>query len=86
MGAGGQPHREIERKFLVRQLPEGLTSYSHADIWQGYLVTAADGVQVRLRKTGEKYSLTYKRNRGDAREEREIALSPEQFEVLWPAT
>jgi adenylate cyclase len=86
MAAGGQSHTEIERKFLVRQLPDGLATCPHADMWQGYLVTAPDGVQVRLRKAGEQCSLTYKRNRGSVREEREIELTREQFDVLWPAT
>lgn len=86
MSSAVQLHREIERKFLVRRIPEGLASFPHADMWQGYLVTAADGVQVRMRKAGEKHSLTYKRGRGNAREEREIELTPEQFAVLWPAT
>ena len=34
-------HLEIERKFLVRQLPEQLENYPHAEIEQGYL--AIDG-------------------------------------------
>jgi len=45
-----------------------------------------DGLQVRLRKSGELYSLTYKRGSGHVREEREIELTAEQFDVLWPAT
>ena len=79
-------HREIERKFLVRQMPDALATFPHAEMWQGYLVTAPGGVQVRMRKAGDKYSLTYKRGRGAAREEREIELTREQFEILWPAT
>ncbi len=86
MSGPAQSHREIERKFLVRRLPDALTSFAHAELWQGYLVTAPGGVQVRMRKAGEKHSLTYKRGRGNAREEREIELSPAQFAVLWPAT
>ena len=86
MSGTAQAHREIERKFLVRLLPDALASFPHAEMWQGYLVTAPGGVQVRMRKAGEKHSLTYKRGRGNAREEREIELSPEQFAVLWPAT
>jgi adenylate cyclase len=78
--------REIERKFLVRKLPDGLTSYPHAEISQGYLVSMDDGRQVRLRKSGERYSLTYKRGIGNVREEREIELSADQFNALWPAT
>jgi CYTH domain-containing protein len=53
--------REIERKFLVRKLPADLTTYPSAEISQGYLVSMDDGLQVRLRKAGERYSLTYKR-------------------------
>jgi adenylate cyclase len=79
-------HREIERKFLVRQLPDDLARHPQAEIEQGYLALGADGVQVRLRKTGAEFSLTHKRNRGNAREEREVPLTREQFEVLWPAT
>ena len=79
-------NREIERKFLVRKLPENLATFPSADISQGYLVSLEDGLQVRLRKTGEKYSLTYKRGLGNVREEREVTLTPEQFSQLWPAT
>ncbi len=86
MSAAREAHREIERKFLVRQLPEQLARFRHAELWQGYLAIAPGGVQVRLRKAGDAYSLTYKRGRGNAREEREIELTPEQFAVLWPAT
>lgn len=79
-------HREIERKFLVREMPAGLANLPHAEISQGYLVSLDDGLQVRLRKTGERYSLTYKRGSGNVREEREVELTTEQFGVLWPAT
>lgn len=79
-------HREIERKFLVRKLPDNLAAFPHAEISQGYLAIAEGGVQVRLRKNGAHHSLTYKRGAGNVREEREIALSAEQFSVLWPAT
>ena len=77
---------EIERKFLVRKLPDDLTSYPSAEISQGYLVSLDDGLQVRLRKSGERHSLTYKRGIGNVREEREVELTAEQFVALWPAT
>lgn len=80
------PHREIERKFVVRQLPADLPRFGHTEIDQGYLAIGPGGIQVRLRKAGEKFSLTYKRGRANSREEREIDLTPEQFAVLWPAT
>ncbi len=78
--------REIERKFLLKRMPDGLTSYPHEDIVQGYLALERGGVQVRLRKKGKALSLTYKRGNKSAREEREIHLSMEQFDALWPAT
>jgi CYTH domain-containing protein len=80
------PHREIERKFLVRKLPDDLAAYPSTEISQGYLVSIDDGLQVRLRKKSDQYSLTYKRGLGNVREEREIALTAEQFASLWPAT
>jgi CYTH domain-containing protein len=79
-------HREIERKFLVRKLPEELTTYPSTEISQGYLVSTDDGLQVRLRKKRDQYTLTYKRGLGNVREEREVALTEEQFSTLWPAT
>ena len=82
-GNGG---REIERKFLVHQLPGDLTNYPNRKIAQGYLVSLDDGLQVRLRKSGERYSLTYKRGTGNVREEREVELTATQFDALWPAT
>jgi CYTH domain-containing protein len=80
------PSREIERKFLVRELPNGLTSYPNNEISQGYLVSLDDGTQVRLRKSGARYFLTFKRGTGNVREEREVELDAGQFDALWPAT
>ena len=41
--------QEIERKFLVKSLPENLEQYPHKDIVQGYLAITEDGMEVRLR-------------------------------------
>ncbi|MEY2559742.1 MAG: adenylate cyclase [Verrucomicrobiota bacterium] len=79
-------HCEIERKFLVRKLPDDLATRPSAQISQGYLVSTDDGLQVRLRKSDKNYSLTYKRGLGNVREEREVELLAEQFSALWPAT
>src|ERR1700730_6959739 len=78
--------REIERKFLVKELPPGLDRFRSYPIAQGYLANEPGGRHVRLRKKGKTASLTFKVGRGNAREEREIQLSPEQFATLWPAT
>ena len=79
-------NREIERKFLLRQLPDQLKRSRHYVIEQGYLATEPAGRQVRLRKKGKTASLTFKVGRGAHREEREIKLSPKQFAALWPGT
>ncbi len=77
--------REIERKFLLKRLPPGLSKFPHHLITQGYLALGPGGLQVRLRKKGSVRTLAFKRGKG-IREEREIRLSIEQFEALWPAT
>jgi adenylate cyclase len=79
-------NREIERKFLVRFLPDDLKQLSSFVIEQGYLATESAGRQVRLRKVGSATSLTFKVGRGTHREEREIKLSSKQFAALWPGT
>jgi adenylate cyclase len=79
-------NREIERKFLVKRLPDSLTRSRRLIIEQGYLAAEPPSRQVRLRKTGRTASLTFKVRRGRHREEREIKLSPKQFAALWPGT
>jgi adenylate cyclase len=79
-------NREIERKFLVKRLPEKLNRSRRYIIAQGYLATEPAGRHVRVRKKGKTSSLTFKVGRGAHREEREIKLSAKQFATLWPAT
>ena len=77
--------REIERKFLVKRLPR-LRGVRKSLIAQGYLASEKGGRHVRLRKRGKTASLTFKRTRGNVREEREVRLGAEQFAALWPGT
>jgi adenylate cyclase len=84
--AANNPGREIERKFLVKELPPGLDRFQSYPIAQGYLASETGGRHVRLRKRGKTASLTFKVGRGTSREEREIKLGPKQFAALWPAT
>jgi len=86
VGNRTQNNQEIERKFLLKQLPDQLRRSRHSIIEQGYLATESAGRQVRLRKKGKTASLTFKVGRGAHREEREIKLSPKQFAALWPGT
>ena len=81
-----QSTREIERKFLLKRFPPGLKKFPHDTIAQGYLAVGRGGLQVRLRKKGSVRSLTFKQGTKGAREEREVRLSAEQFDALWPAT
>ena len=48
---------EIEKKFLVKVLPDSLDKYSKKDIEQGYLCHSP---VVRIRRSNDKYILTYK--------------------------
>jgi adenylate cyclase len=77
---------EIERKFLVDVLPEGLDADQGVPIAQGYLAAGDDGSEVRLRRAGERLLLTAKRGTGMVRAEQEVELSVDQFEALWAAT
>ncbi len=67
---------EIERKYLVKELPENLEKYPCKHIEQGYLNT--DPV-VRIRRTDDRYTLTYKGSGLMVREEYNLPLNAESF-------
>ncbi len=71
---------EIERKFLVRTLPDDLTQYEHHIIRQAYISTDPT---MRLRQKDEQYIFTFKGEGLLAREEFEYNLTAEQFYRLW---
>lgn len=50
---------EIERKFLVKELPENLNEYKSIKIGQGYLNTESEPI-LRVRQKGDEFFLTYK--------------------------
>jgi CYTH domain-containing protein len=77
---------EIERKYLVKNIPENVESYPTEAIFQGYLSVSEDGTEVRLRQKGQAYFLTVKSGKGMKRDEVEIRLMDEQFANLWPKT
>ncbi|MBQ8518297.1 MAG: CYTH domain-containing protein [Agathobacter sp.] len=72
---------EIERKFLVKNLPDNLENYEQKHISQGYLCT---NPVVRIRRSNDEYFLTYKGKGLMAREEHEFPLSAEAFEHMLP--
>lgn len=72
---------EIERKFLITSLPDGLDNYKLRIIEQGYL---CDIPAIRVRKDNESYYMTYKSGDGIAREEANLPLTKESYEHLLP--
>lgn len=70
---------EIERKYLLRSLPEHLESYPYKQIEQGYLNTEP---VVRIRRSDDIYTLTYKGKGLMVREEYNLPLNTESFAHL----
>ena len=78
---------EIEKKFLVKELPENLDDYDVYQLEQGYLCSYPT---VRIRKCDEDYFLTYK-SKGTSRKgsknvivnnEVELELNENSYETL----
>ena len=72
---------EIERKFLLKSLPDNHDKYPFHQIEQGYLCT--DPV-VRIRRQDEDYYLTYKSKGLMVREEYNLPLTKKAYEHLIP--
>ncbi len=70
---------EIERKFLIKQLPDHLESYPHTEITQAYIST--DPV-IRIRQMNDDLILTVKGPGLLKREETELVLTKESFQHL----
>lgn len=67
---------EIERKFLVENIPYNLSTYTPDQIAQGYVST---NPVIRIRQKNNSYFLTCKSKGLMAREEFEIEMSQEEF-------
>ena len=72
---------EIERKFLLKCIPENLENYSCHLIEQAYLCTEP---VVRIRRQDEEYYMTYKGSGMMSREEYNLPLNREAYEHLLP--
>ena len=70
---------EIERKFLVKTIPDNLSEYKCRIIEQAYLCTEP---VVRARKDNDEYYLTYKGRGLMAREEYNLPLTNEAYQHL----
>jgi CYTH domain-containing protein len=72
---------EIERKYLLKTIPEHLEQYERKKIAQGYLCTSP---VVRIRRSNDDYYLTYKGEGLMVREEYNLPLTKEAYEHLLP--
>ena len=70
---------EIEKKYLIKQLPDNLSSYNFHLIEQGYLCT--DPV-VRVRREDDSYYMTYKGAGLMSREEYNLTLNEDAYRHL----
>lgn len=77
---------EIERRFLLRELPAGWTDTSRiSPIRQGYLIIESERV-LRIRDSGERCRITVKSGSGLMRQEQEQDIPRVLFDLLWPLT
>ncbi|HSJ46476.1 MAG TPA: CYTH domain-containing protein [Euzebyales bacterium] len=76
---------EIERKFLLDELPAATADVEPTRIDQGYLAVT-DDLEVRVRARSGDHVLTVKGGRGEVRTEVTLQMSPEQFHGLWALT
>ena len=67
---------EIERKFLIKEIPFSLSGFRAREIEQAYLCT---NPVVRIRKSDSDYYLTYKGKGKIAREEYNLPLTEEAY-------
>lgn len=72
---------EIERKFLLKKIPENLDSYSYHLIEQAYLCVTP---VIRIRRQDDEYYMTYKGSGMMSREEYNLPLTKEAYEHLLP--
>lgn len=80
--------KEIEKKFLIKKLPDNLEQYKKFEIEQGYLMPNISGLIIRIRKYGDEFILTYKSKIKSNNEslkicrEEELPLTLEAYEYL----
>ena len=70
---------EIERKYLLKQLPSNLDSYASKKIRPGYLCTSP---VVRVRRSNDSYYMTYKGAGLMVREEYNLPLTKKPTTIL----
>ncbi|WP_105619127.1 CYTH domain-containing protein [Vallitalea okinawensis] len=70
---------EIERKFIVEEIPFELDQYTYSTIQQAYIHTTPT---IRIRKRNNQYILTLKSKGGLLRHELEMPINIDEYESL----
>jgi CYTH domain-containing protein len=80
--------REIERKYLLRALPERARDAQHVDVDQGYLPGTRINERIRRMRSveGARFFRTIKMGSGLERFELEEETNEEFFTTVWPLT
>lgn len=73
---------EIERKFLIKKIPNDIEQFPHKEILQWYFNDPTTGKSIRIRHIWEEYKVTKKKWHGLVREEIEDTISKEEFDQL----
>jgi CYTH domain-containing protein len=77
---------ELEKTYLLKRLPAGLSKCRHAEIIDIYIPKEFRHPTLRLRKLGERYEMTKKEPLGDGdasnQEEQTISLTEKEFTAL----
>lgn len=76
---------EIERKFLLNDVPSTMRLARREPIRQGYIALDGD-TEVRIRLTPRQAVLTIKSGRGGVRTEEEVVLDARRGDALWELT
>ncbi len=73
---------EIEKKFLIKNLPKDLETYPKELLRQGYLWKSS-AIEIRIRMQGDRYYKTIKLGTGLVRYEKNIEISEKIFRKYW---
>ena len=76
---------EIERKFLVEELPVDIAWIDERPLRQGYVALDGD-TEVRVRDDAGAWRLTVKHGGGRRRVEEDLEVDPRRGEALWTLT
>lgn len=73
---------EIERKFLIKNIPIDIGQFPHKEIIQWYLNDPTTWKSIRVRHIWDEYKVTRKKWFGLVREEIEATITKDEFDQL----